>query len=241
VAAFTYLLLNLFTISFPLVRSFEHRVNYVSKWRYLFPAIAITGFVFIVWDIWFTQSGVWSFNAPYLLGIYLFHLPIEEWLFFLAVPFACVFIYEVLRYFVKTDILANLHTKISWALVVVLGALLIANFGKLYTTVCFAFTITWLLLQLLFIRGSYMGRFYLTFLLSLIPFMIVNGVLTSLPVVMYNDAQNLGIRLYTIPVEDTMYNLSMLLMNISIYEYLMERYSATTHQNTSQTAAIINQ
>jgi lycopene cyclase domain-containing protein len=63
-----------------------------------------------------------------------------------------------------------------------------------------------------------MGWFYLAYFVSLVPFLIVNGILTSLPVVWYNNAHNLGIRLYTIPIEDTMYSLLLLLMNVWLYE-----------------------
>jgi lycopene cyclase domain-containing protein len=54
----------------------------------------------------------------------------------------------------------------------------------------------------------------------LIPFSIINGILTGSfidqPVVYYNDAENLGIRLGTIPIEDIGYAFSMLLMSLVI-------------------------
>ena len=100
---YLYLGVNLFAISYPLAQSFEHRIKFSSQWFALFPAILITGAFFLIWDYWFTQMGVWEFNPTYLLGIYFFDLPLEEWLFFITVPFACVFIYEVLNYFFPKD------------------------------------------------------------------------------------------------------------------------------------------
>jgi lycopene cyclase domain-containing protein len=41
--------------------------------------------------------------------------------------------------------------------------------------------------------------------------------------VWYDDSRNLGIRLGTIPVEDTVYGLLMLLMNTTVYEWLRHR------------------
>jgi lycopene cyclase domain-containing protein len=62
----------------------------------------------------------------------------------------------------------------------------------------------------------------------LIPFFIVNGVLTGSwidnQVVWYNDAENLGIRMGTIPVEDSIYAYSMILMNLYYFEYLCSRF-----------------
>lgn len=84
----TYLLLNLFTISYPLYKSFDKRVNYVSKWRFIGISMAIVGLFFLIWDHLFTVAGVWSFNNTYILGYYIFSLPVEECLFFLTVPFS---------------------------------------------------------------------------------------------------------------------------------------------------------
>ena len=220
--SYTYLLLNLLTVSYPLAQSFEHRIRFVGKWRYLFPATLVTAALFIVWDILFTQYGIWSFNPTYLTGLYLSVLPVEEWMFFITVPFACLFIYEVIRYFVSNFAQRVPHRTISVALLLVLSFALVWNFGKVYTTVSFAFAILLICLQLFVIKGAYMGRFYLTYLVSLVPFLLVNGVLTALPVVSYNPAHIIGFRIYTIPIEDAVYNLSLLLMVVSIYEYLMQ-------------------
>jgi lycopene cyclase domain-containing protein len=58
----------------------------------------------------------------------------------------------------------------------------------------------------------------------LIPFLIVNGILTGLfleePVVSYNKNEILGIRILTIPIEDVGYAFSMLFSNLMIFEYL---------------------
>ena len=94
---YTYLLLMTGTVMGPLLLSFEKEVRYFTKWKYLFPAIGIAGVFFIIWDIIFEKMGVWSFNPEYLTGWYILNLPAEEWLFFLAVPFSCTFIYEVIK------------------------------------------------------------------------------------------------------------------------------------------------
>ncbi len=77
-------------------------------------------------------------------------------------------------------------------------------------------------------KPKFLGKFYLSYLFILIPFVLVNGILTGTgiesPVVWYNDAENLGIRLGTIPVEDTIYGMMLILMNVTIFETLQSKY-----------------
>jgi lycopene cyclase domain-containing protein len=58
--------------------------------------------------------------------------------------------------------------------------------------------------------------------------MIVNGILTGSfienEVVWYNNNENLGLRFFTIPVEDFAYAFSMLLFNLLIIEKLKNLY-----------------
>jgi lycopene cyclase domain-containing protein len=89
---YLYLGVLLFAISYPLAQSFERRIRYATQWKYLFPGMLGTAAFFIVWDIWFTNLGVWEFNPRYVLGWFFLDLPVEEWLFFLIVPFSSVFI-----------------------------------------------------------------------------------------------------------------------------------------------------
>jgi lycopene cyclase domain-containing protein len=52
--------------------------------------------------------------------------------------------------------------------------------------------------------------------LGLIPFLLTNGLLTGAflpePIVWYNDAENLGLRIGTIPVEDALFGMLMMLV-----------------------------
>ena len=215
---FTYLLINFFTVFFPVVLSFDKRVAFVRNWKYIFPALAVTGVVFLLWDYIFTISGVWSFNADYVIGLYFLNLPLEEILFFITVPFACIFIYECLNYYLKPDILGSSARLISLALLAFALIMLGLFFDRVYSFITFsllAVLCIWVLVK----KPQWLGRFYLAFLVSLVPFYGVNGLLTSIPVVMYNDAQNSGIRVGTIPFEDHFYSLSMLLLNVLLFEY----------------------
>jgi lycopene cyclase domain-containing protein len=67
-----------------------------------------------------------------------------------------------------------------------------------------------------------MGYFWMAYFIHLIPFFIVNGVLTAKPVVLYHAAEIIGPRLYTIPIEDSVYALTCLLLPITIIEFIFE-------------------
>jgi lycopene cyclase domain-containing protein len=99
--------------------------------------------------------------------------------------------------------------------------------NKAYTGVTFMATGLFVAWHLLKLRPRYMGRFYFAFIFILIPFFIVNGILTGSfldePVVWYNNDENLGIRIGTIPIEDIFYGLLMILMSITIAEELERR------------------
>lgn len=217
----TYLLLNIVTIAVPLLLSFDKKVQFYKRWPALLPAILISGAVFIAWDVAFTHLGIWSFNPKHLIDINLFNLPLEEWLFFFTVPYACLFIYECFKVYNIRLFNAQWGYYISWGLVPVLLTIAYLNTGKLYTTITFSSTAIFLLLHIQLLSKRFLGHFFTTYLVHLVPFLIINGVLTAIPVVMYNDAQNLGLRLYSIPVEDTVYSMLLLLMNVTFYELLL--------------------
>ncbi|MEJ8801717.1 lycopene cyclase domain-containing protein [Pontibacter sp. H249] len=220
---YIYLYLNIFTILFPLLLSFDKKVAFYRGWRALWPAIAINAIFFIVWDAIFTEQGVWGFNEEYLTGLYLFNLPIEEVLFFITVPYACVFIYDVLNAYIPKDFLQPYAKTIGFLLIVVLPIIAIFNIGRVYTSITFVLLSLALLLHLKFFDTRYLGRLFMAYLVHLVPFLLVNGVLTYLPIVWYNNNYNLGIRIVSIPVEDTMYSMLMLLVTISIYEGIKQR------------------
>ena len=64
--------------------------------RALLATLAPVAAVFAGWDLIAVHRGDWWFSARYTLGLRLAGLPLEEWLFFLAVPVCALLTYEVL-------------------------------------------------------------------------------------------------------------------------------------------------
>lgn len=224
---YLYLALNIGSFIVPFLFSFYPKANFSKKWKYALPAIFVTAVIFILWDELFTQMGIWGFNEKYLTGIMIGSLPLEEVLFFFCIPYACFFMYFALTYLVKNDYFYPHHEIISS--IIIFFMLLFGGYyiGNAYTGVTFFTLGLFLAYQMLKLRPRYMGRFYFAFMFILIPFFIVNGILTGSwieePVVWYNDNENIGIRIGTIPLEDVFYGMLMILMSITIAEELEYR------------------
>lgn len=221
---YLYLTLDILSISIPLIASFYPKAPFYKKWKFLFPAILISATFFVIWDDSFTRMNVWSFNERYLTGIKIGHLPLEEVLFFLCIPYACVFTYFALNHLIKEDFLFPCRKRMSGIFVVILLTMGVYHFEKWYTSATFLLLGVTMTFQMRTQRATYMGRFYFAYAIILLPFFAVNSVLTGSfieeEVVWYNNAENLGIRLGTIPVEDIFYGMLLVLMNVMIYEWL---------------------
>lgn len=186
----------------------------------------IPALLYIAWDVYFTAKGVWRFNEDYITGIKLYNLPLEEVLFFFIVPYCCVFIYACIRSYFPNLVhkrTADLFMSILAGILLLTGLIYLDRY---YTSWTFLLTGAFMLMLSLF-RNYFKNfdavSFLVSFAICLIPFLIVNGLLTAIPVVLYTDSENLGLRIYTIPVEDIFYGLLLVLMNIVVYEKMKRR------------------
>ena len=225
--SYLYLLINIASVIVPIIFSFHPKIQFYKKWRYFFPALAISLLIFIPWDIYFTHIGVWGFNARYLIGLTVFNLPIEEVLFFICIPYSCVFTYHCLYILIKKNYFLQFENTISVILVLLLLVVSIFNVNKLYTSVTFGALALFIIFLKYVLHIKWLHRFYFAYLFLMIPFFTVNGILTGSgidePVVWYNNAKNLNIRILTIPFEDVFYGMLLLLLTISVYEYLIKK------------------
>ena len=199
-------------------------MHFIQYWKAYFTAIVVVGLFFILWDSYFAYQNVWGFNDEYLVGFRILKLPIEELLFFLLIPYSSIFIHYALKYFVPNLVLGEKTTNyISYVLFAVGLYLTVSYSDRLYTFVCLGIFTALLLLQIIF-KWVYARRFYISFIIIFIPFYFVNGALTGSysekPVVFYDNTENLGIRIGTIPVEDAFYCFALLYSIVVLFEYL---------------------
>lgn len=228
--SYTYLLVDVGSIIVPFVFSFHPKLKFYKTWKAFFPAVIVTSIVFISWDISFTLFGIWSFNSKYLIGTNFLGIPVEEWLFFFCIPYASIFTYHCLKLFFRFEDLQHLGDTMTKFLIIILTIIAIIFIDRIYTSITFLLTSLFLIAHYFglfsFVK---IGRFYLIYFLLLIPFLITNGILTGSwidsPVVSYNPSHILGLRILTIPIEDSVYGLLLILTNVTIYEWILKTWS----------------
>lgn len=217
-----YLLVNLLTISIPFLFSFHPKIKFYKTWPAFFFASFLVGIVFVTWDGIFTAQGVWGFNDRYVMGFYVFKMPVEELMFFICIPFSCVFTYFCLDKFFN---LKWNHTfEAVFCLVFTFCLLMVAVIysDRIYTFTTFVSTALVCLYLKFVAKVDWLGKAAVVYGILLLPFFIVNGVLTGTgleePVVWYNSTEFMGIRLGTIPLEDAFYGFELILLNLWLYK-----------------------
>lgn len=221
---YLYCLILIGAIVVPLALSFEKKLHFFKQWKYLFPAIILVAAVYISVDIYLTQTGVWGFNPAYHLNVELVGLPLEEWIFFMVIPYASIFLHDAfvvhfpqIRLPDKVSFWIGMILTVSWAVIAVL------HINKTYTAYIFLTGVVVLVFSF-FDQSKLTNYFYITFLIILLPFFATNAILTGTfienEVVWYNNTENLGIRVLTIPIEDFAYGFSLILFVLLIRERL---------------------
>ena len=215
-----YILLNVLIFIGPLALSFERRIRFLQYWPKVFLSIGIVMIPFLLWDV-LVSGAHWHFNEAYTLPYRILKLPIGEWLFFITMPFSCLFVWQIIVTDTKN---AFLQKKFFLHVVMVLASIaffVLFFLGKTYTSlVCLATAITIVLDFILKTNILSQKRTYLFLGIITILVFIFNGYLTIRPVVFYNPVYFSNIRILTVPIEDFFYGYTLILLSIIIFERL---------------------
>ena len=225
--AFAYIVLMFFwlMLALSLFLLTKKKIGLAKKWKALVNSIVIMSVIFVIIELMFLRVKVWWFNNDYITGIFVFkNIPLERFISFIIIPICCVLIYEHIIYKAPKLKLQSVSFWIS----VVLGTLAlyfaITNTDRLYTFVYMILASTIILWQIFYgNHKAWLTHFYLMFLIALIPFTIINGLLTSLQIIAYNEQEIMTTNIYPIPAEDFIYFLVMIFMVIMLYEPLKQR------------------
>lgn len=82
----------------PFCLSFFPPLKFYRHVHSLFYSISLVVLIFGAWDIFAAWRGHWQFNPQAVGGIKIVNLPLEEVLFFVVIPFSCIFTWEVILY-----------------------------------------------------------------------------------------------------------------------------------------------
>jgi len=216
-----YIIILFVVAAATLLIAIKSRGNFFAELKYMLPAIMFSGAIFILLNIRFLESGIISFNPIYITGKNLFGLPLEEWLFLLVISLLSFAIYQQVKIKFGHFEKPNLFLAVSLVLLVVFG--LIAWFSRPKPVTFFVFFLLTIYLGYTIFRNRFkqhLTKFYIAIIISVVPFFLFKGILNSLPVVKYNNEFNLGIQIYGVPVEDFGYFFLLMLINVTIFEYL---------------------
>ena len=224
---YTYLLILFFTVIICFIASFDKRLQFNKHFGAFLKAAAIVAVPFILWDVWFTAHGIWWFNFEYTIGVTLLGLPIEEWLFFVCIPFSCLFTYFCIDKFFALDGWAAFNNMIVFASIVVCSLFALWHMDKAYTFVTAMVLILSLIYLHFFARARWISQASMVYFTLMLGFFPVNGILTGTglesPIVNYNPNEFMGIRMLSIPVEDAVYGYSQFLWIVYFFKVFQKK------------------
>ncbi len=235
-------MLDILILIFPLIFSFKWVFPYYRYYKPLFTSIFIVGGIYIFWDLLVTLRGDWWFEEEYLIGLE-FIIPLEEALFFVVVPYSCIFIFENLEYFFP-DKEIRFNKIIYYGIAIVLFIVGISFYYQDYTILSLLSVSAFLFIAATWYPDILKSRNYWAYILiSFGAFLIFNYILTSIPIVGYNpDAIWGGTveqlwygRFITIPFEDFFYNYSMLSFYLLVYLYFKKKWIKQDKQSAAKT------
>ncbi|MFO0881944.1 MAG: lycopene cyclase domain-containing protein [Candidatus Saccharimonadales bacterium] len=221
--SYYYLLFNLLVFVPVLILSFTTDVKPHRHLKALLGAFLLVCVPFILWDAWAVHAGHWGFNSNYVLSPRFINLALEEILFFITVPFAMIYVWGVIRKFVDD---VQIKTWIPLALLSLAagaaGALLVWYWDRGYTRAAMIAA-----LIAVIVAGCstlvFTLRFWVFQVVLLLLFLIANWVLTALPIILYSNAEIIGTKILTIPLEDFFFNFALINLFLITYNWLDSR------------------
>ena len=140
-----YLLIDLAAVSIPFLFSFHPKISFHRQWKYAFPALILAAIPYLIWDQWFTETGVWGFSPEYHGSIMIGAMPLEEVLFFLCIPYACLFTYWSMQQLTSVAVPDRWLVPLYGFLFLVFTVMMVIGHDQWYTLIdgAFAFRDPW--------------------------------------------------------------------------------------------------
>ncbi len=216
-----YLLVLLLLAGVTLFLFMKKTIVLVTEFKYMLPAIVFTGAIFILFNNRLLETGITEFNTNYLLGKKLYNLPVEEWIYLIIISLLSFSVYLLVSAKFENLKKTNLFIFISVVLLIGISYVAWSTRDKLIPFFI-SFLLAIYLAYTLFRKRFYphLAKFYISYLIVAIPFLCLRAIVNSLPILIYKNEHIFGIRLFNMPVEEFAYLFLLMLINITIFEYL---------------------
>ena len=96
-----YMFILILSFIAPFVLSFFPNLRFYRNSRALLFSILLIVIIFGAWDVFATKRGHWYFSPEGVYPFRVINLPLEEVLFFVIIPFCCIFTWEAIDYIKK--------------------------------------------------------------------------------------------------------------------------------------------
>lgn len=190
---------------------FTTRFQFIRDW---WKPILVSSIIYCIWDLIFSNLGIWGFNKNYILGIELSGFPLEEILWFPIIAYCSIYIYAIRTRIKSSEYNYLLGKVLTIIFGLIMLLLFIINYTELYTSFSSWVGLSIILLYYIFKKQEQLYTFSLSFLIIMIPMILADGLLTGMftlePVIIYNSQEFSGIRLISIPIEDFSFGYSFL-------------------------------
>jgi lycopene cyclase domain-containing protein len=217
---FAYISFILFITFAPVIGGLLYKKTRWWNFKSTMISLFIMALIFSIWDQIVTGKW-WVFNQKFILEIKIGNLPIEEILFFFSIPFACLLIWENLSQFkIKNSQIKNFNPAAMLAfLFICIGVVFLATRME-YSSIVSLILGIMILIDFIFQKLLAQKTTLIFFGIVVILTTIFNNFLTSLPILIYDNAYKTGFLFGTMPIEDVFYGLILIFGNISLYEYM---------------------
>lgn len=215
---FEYFIFNLIIITSALIGSrFVKQLTIPLK--PIFITTIIIAIPYLIWDA-LVAGHWWSFNPDHILGLTVSNLPLEEILFFITVPAACLILWHGIK-----DNCTTQSNQSRPHFIIFAAFLILITVGPALTYWRLVSALSLVILIIDYSTAKLItspAGFTMSFAILTLT-LVFNGYLTARPVVTYAPAAISGVRLFTIPIEDFLYGLTLIWSNIILYQALQRR------------------
>jgi len=220
-SAFLLSALGLFVL--PLILYLHKKIFKDGNFQAALGASLISAIIFSTLVVVLQLLGVLIYNTDKTIGVLFKDIPLEQYLLNFSFSFAAVSLYQYLNVrFPKND-LQQYSLAVSNLLLGLCIAFLFFGYSKWYTLLTFSTLLLVLFLIEYVGKLRFMYRAYRAFVVMLVPFYLVYGILFWNGILKVSQNGLFGLYIAKIPLENHFITLSMVLVSVYMFEFFKSK------------------